>query len=141
MQTATGVAAGALAFEGIESLMHGFGGGGHSSGFDSGFGGSGGRPEEIVNNYYGDSSPGEHRDEHLSSDIEDRRGDAGGFDGAVDRGDHNYGKDDLLDPNGTDDSRSSGDSDTDDFDDNSGSDDSSMDDGGGTDSSSFDDGN
>jgi hypothetical protein len=66
-QTAAGVAAGALAFEGIESLMHGFG---HSAGYgsDMGFGGfgggGGGRPEEIVNNYYGDdagredSSPG-----------------------------------------------------------------------------------
>lgn len=56
MQTATGVAAGALAFQGIESLMHGFGGGG---GFGSaqglgGFGGGAPR-EEIVNNYYGDS--------------------------------------------------------------------------------------
>ena len=48
-QTAAGVAAGALAFEGIESLMHGFG-----DRATGGFGG-GGRPEEIVNNYYGDS--------------------------------------------------------------------------------------
>ncbi len=46
MQTAAGVAAGALAFEGVESLMHGFG---NSM---SGMGGAG-RPEEIVNNYYG----------------------------------------------------------------------------------------
>ena len=137
MQTATGVAAGALAFEGIESLMHGFGGGGGS--FGGGMGG--GRPEEIVNNYYGDSAPGEHRDEHLSSDIEDRRGDAGGFDGAVDRGEHNYGKDDLLDPNGTDDSDTASDTGGDDFNDNGGSDDSAMDDGGDTDSPSFDDGN
>ena len=56
MQTAAGVAAGALAFEGIESLMHGFGhaagyGGQGSGGFDGGQ-----RPaEEVVNNYYGDS--------------------------------------------------------------------------------------
>jgi hypothetical protein len=47
MQTAAGVAAGALAFEGVESLMHGFG---NSM---TGMGGGGGRPEEIVNNYYG----------------------------------------------------------------------------------------
>jgi hypothetical protein len=71
MQTATGVAAGALAFEGIESLMHGFGqhagyGGGSSLG---GFG-EGGRPE-VINNYYGDSA---HHD-GLSPDIEDRRND------------------------------------------------------------------
>jgi hypothetical protein len=45
--TATGVAAGALAFEGIESLIHGFGGGG---GFGGGYGGGGN--ETIVNNYY-----------------------------------------------------------------------------------------
>jgi hypothetical protein len=70
MQTATGVAAGALAFEGIESLVHGFGG--HSG---SGFGnfGGGNRPEEIVNNYYGDSG-GPARG--ISSDVEDRRNDS-----------------------------------------------------------------
>ena len=41
MQTAAGVAAGALAFEGVESLMHGFG---HAAGYGegSGFGGFGG---------------------------------------------------------------------------------------------------
>ena len=60
-QTAAGVAAGALAFEGIESLFHGFGhgGGGMGSGF-GGFGGSGfeggnfTQPggETVVNNYY-----------------------------------------------------------------------------------------
>jgi hypothetical protein len=56
--TAAGVAAGALACEGIESLMHGFG---HSAGFGGGgFGGGGfggfggGMPveENVVNNYY-----------------------------------------------------------------------------------------
>ena len=56
MQTAAGVAAGALAFQGIESLMHGFG---HAAGYGQdfgGFGGGGQRPvEEVVNNYYGDS--------------------------------------------------------------------------------------
>ncbi len=54
LQTAAGVAAGALAFEGVESLMHGFG---HAAGYGQGFGGFGGdaqRPvEEVVNNYYG----------------------------------------------------------------------------------------
>jgi hypothetical protein len=63
MQTATGVAAGALAFEGIESLMHGFG---HTAGYGPAFGTTafegvgGGRPEEVVNNYYGDSAQHEH---------------------------------------------------------------------------------
>jgi hypothetical protein len=75
MQTATGVAAGALAFEGIESLMHGFGG--HQGG-GYGFEGGGGRPEEIVNNYYGDSASHEHSGGNLGSDIEDRRNDFAG---------------------------------------------------------------
>ncbi len=57
--TAAGVAAGALAFQGIESLMHGFG---HAAGFGgyggSGFGDFGGRPEEtIINNYYDSPAP------------------------------------------------------------------------------------
>jgi hypothetical protein len=60
MQTAAGVAAGALAFQGIESLMHGFG---NAAGYGGqGLGGFGGgeRPvEEVVNNYYGDER-GEH---------------------------------------------------------------------------------
>jgi uncharacterized protein len=53
MQTAAGVAAGALAFEGVESLMHGFG---HAAGYGQGFGelGGGDRPTEVINNYYGD---------------------------------------------------------------------------------------
>jgi hypothetical protein len=73
MQTATGVAAGALAFEGIESLMHGFG---HAAGYGTEFagegigGGFGGAPrEEIVNNYYGDASAQER-----GGEIGDRRG-------------------------------------------------------------------
>ncbi len=57
--TAAGVAAGALAFEGVESLLHsgsgGFGGGGFGGGF--GGGGYGDAPrEEVINNYY--DSPG-----------------------------------------------------------------------------------
>ena len=60
MQTAAGVAAGALAFEGVESILHGFG---HPSyGWGGGFGGPGlmgggfERPveETVVNNYYDD---------------------------------------------------------------------------------------
>lgn len=61
MQTAAGVAAGSLAFAGMEDLLHGFGHGG-------GFGAPGlgtavvesGRPEEVINNYYGDSAGHEH---------------------------------------------------------------------------------
>lgn len=69
MQTAAGVAAGALAFEGVESILHGLGGYGHP-GF--GWGGSGmgmmgggfDRPfeETVVNNYYDDPGGSEHRD-------------------------------------------------------------------------------
>jgi hypothetical protein len=60
MQTAAGVAAGALAFEGVESILHGFGhGGGYGMGgmgMGPGFGGGGvfERPveETVINNYY-----------------------------------------------------------------------------------------
>lgn len=131
MQTATGVAAGALAFQGIESLMHGFGGGGGGFGGGQGFGGfGGGAPrEEVVNNYYGDSDRGSGG---LSPDIEDRRGDnADSGDRFADTGsdygtDSDTGNDDSsMDLGSSDDSSS--------FD--SGSDDSSFDSGG--DDSSF----
>jgi uncharacterized protein len=76
LQTATGVAAGALAFQGIESLMHGFG---HEAGYGGGQGfGSfdgGQRPaEEIVNNYYGDDRGGRDvsADERSLGQQEDR---------------------------------------------------------------------
>ena len=75
MQTAAGVAAGALAFQGIENLMHGFGHSGY--GYDD-------RPE-IINNYYGENEGHEHA--ALSSDIEDRRGESR-FSDAVDNDDH-----------------------------------------------------
>jgi hypothetical protein len=57
--TAAGVAAGALAFQGVESLLHGFGG--QPAGLAGGgfFGDA--RPEEtVINNYYDD--PGGQRD-------------------------------------------------------------------------------
>lgn len=67
--TAAGVAAGALAFEGVESLMHGFG---HAAGFGGGgfgLGEMGGRPEEtVINNYY--DSPGPGRDSSSNADIQ-----------------------------------------------------------------------
>ncbi len=54
--TAAGVAAGALAFQGVESLLHGGLGGGGGFGGEGFGGGYGDAPrEEIVNNYYGDS--------------------------------------------------------------------------------------
>ncbi len=132
MTTAAGVAAGALAFEGIESLMHGFG---HATGYGSGFGnfGESERPE-IVNNYYGDAAS-EHSG-HLSPDIEDRRGESA-FSQAIDNNDHG---DSLMqtDNFNTDDTNSFAD-DSSNFEDNS--DDSSnfgdFDSGGGGDDSSF----
>jgi hypothetical protein len=65
--TAAGVAAGALAFEGVESLLHGFG---HPAGFGGGGYFGGGAPEEIVtNNYYDDAGRGlsEGRSEHVDN--------------------------------------------------------------------------
>ena len=77
-RTAGIVGAGALAFEGVESLMHGFGehaGYGGGSGFGGMGGMSGGPREEVINNYYGDSPEHGHEQHGLSSDIEDRRDD------------------------------------------------------------------
>jgi hypothetical protein len=69
MQTAAGVAAGALAFEGVESVIHGLGGnpgwGGSGFGMGPGIGGGFGRPveETVINNYNDDPNAqgGEHR--------------------------------------------------------------------------------
>jgi hypothetical protein len=98
LQTATGVAAGALAFEGIESLMHGFG---HEAGFGGGQGfGSfdgGQRPtEEIVNNYYGDDRGGRDvsADERSLGQQEDRDfGSRGSSDASSNDRDSLYGAD------------------------------------------------
>lgn len=86
MQTAAGVAAGALAFEGVEAVLHGLGGFGHPGmgyggmGYGGmgmgGFGMGGGfdRPveETVVNNYYdepgGGGRGGEERHVHETGD-------------------------------------------------------------------------
>jgi hypothetical protein len=85
--TAAGVAAGALAFEGVESLLHGFGHGG-GGGFGEGFGGGGGggfgeRPagETVINNYYDDPNQNVGGDER------------GGREASFDGGDR-FGNDD-----------------------------------------------
>ena len=113
LQTAGGVAAGALAFEGIESLMHGFGEHAGYGGGGLGMGGfGGGQPrEEVINNYYDGDRPGQ---EGVSRDIEDRR-----YDGQRDfsgQGDQDsdldtaaddttdYGSDDSSSDFGSDDS-------------------------------------
>jgi len=140
MTTAAGVAAGAIAFEGIESLMHGFD---QHAGYGAGsfgMGGGGGfeqRPEEIINNnYYGDTAPGA---EHHGGDLTDRlaaSGDTASPD-VEDRRDFadtgsDVPADDTTQFADTDDS-------TNNFADDSGSDDSGSDDGGGFDSGGSDD--
>jgi uncharacterized protein len=117
-QTAAGVAAGALAFQGIESLMHGFD---HAAGYGSNLGGFGEDRPEIINNYYGDS--GREHEGSLSPDIEDRRGESS-FSQAVDNNDHNFGEGLMDSGSGDDDASDNFDSDSD-F-----SDDSSFDSGG-----------
>jgi len=70
LQTAAGVAAGALAFEGVESILHGFGHGGYGMGgpgYGMGGFGMGEHPTEVVNNNYYDE-PGrgtEHGEHHM----------------------------------------------------------------------------
>lgn len=78
--TATGVAAGALAFEGIESLMHGFGGGGGNYGGNYGGGGYGGGNETVVNNYYDEPRADDGGGDDNSPDVstaDDSGGDSG----------------------------------------------------------------
>jgi hypothetical protein len=107
LQTAAGVAAGEMMFEGMESLFHGFGGGGGYG--QPGFGE--GHPTEVINNnYYGEGNEHEHRAEGGDSSFYNPSNDASRENFADDR----------------DDSKSTGDNSSDDFanvyDDNSGSD-------------------
>ena len=127
LQTATGVAAGALAFEGVESLMHGFGNAATGIG-----GGSGGRPEEIVNNYYGDDSHGgSDRGGQFADDDRSRDNNDPGSNAFTDSNDRDSfaASDDNPSDDNTSDSDNSMDSDTSGFDDggDSMSDDSSSD--------------
>jgi uncharacterized protein len=128
MQTAAGVAAGALAFEGVESVLHGLGGGGFG-GPAMGFGGAGfERPAEetVINNYYdqpGESHEGGEQHFHESADQKDL--DQGGAQFS-DAGYNTQGGDSNFDDQNANDNSS---------------DDSSFDNGSGfDDSSSFDDG-
>jgi hypothetical protein len=145
MQTAAGVAAGALAFEGIESLMHGFG---HAAGYGGsglgGFGSEAGERPEVINNYYddrgGEHSGGVSAAEREEGGREDRLGhhgdDQGLQSGSAD--DSSY-RDSFADTGGGGlDSSDSDDSDSGSLDDSSFSDDGSSDgdfDDGGDDSS------
>lgn len=133
MQTAAGVAAGALAFEGVESILHGFGGGGGygmgGMGMGPGLGGGFGRPAEetVINNYY--DQPGTQGFEHERGEGEHHvhEGGAQFSDASYDTsGDSSSSRDDLM---GNDDSSN--------FDNSGGDDASGFDDGGG---GGFDDG-
>ncbi len=116
--TAAGVAAGALAFQGVESLLHGFG---HSSGFGGG-GYFGGAPEETtINNYYDDSG-------RSGESGEGRRHEAdygGSGDSNADAGNLQQASDDLRDDDSNDDDASLDDTS---YDDSSNDDSSSNDD-------------
>ncbi len=140
MQTAAGVAAGALAFEGVESILHGFGhGGGYGMagmGMAPGLGMGGGfeRPveETVINNYYDEPGGGRREFEHERSEGEhhvhedsDRGGGAQFSDASYERsGDRSHG--DRDDQMGFDDNSSS-------HDDHGGDDDRGGDDGTGFD--------
>jgi uncharacterized protein len=151
MQTAAGVAAGALAFEGVESLMHGFG---HAAGYGGGsglggFGGADQRPTEtITNNYYDDNNRGDQGSHDVTS-AEHTLGDSENYSATDDKStsgrDSLYGANDTttadssdasLDDSSANDSSDNFDSSNDggsDFDDSS----SSFDGGGGGDDSGF----
>jgi uncharacterized protein len=142
MQTATGVAAGALAFEGIESLMHGFG---HAAGYGGGsglggFGGADQRPTETITNNYYDDNRGEQGDRgtHDVSSAERTLGDSENY-GATDNKDNTSDRDTLYGANDTTatdanfDDTSLDDS-SDNFDDASNDSGDNFDDGGGDDS-------
>lgn len=123
MQTAAGVAAGALAFEGVESILHGFGGHGMGSGMMGG--GPGG--ETIVNNYY-DDKPGSQHDGMQGFDTGSSEHHGLGQFG--DQGDQQFG--------GAGQDTVGGDGMT--SDDQAGFDDSSLNDSGADDTSAMDDG-
>ena len=107
--TAAGVAAGALAFQGVESLLHGFGGSpaGLAGG---GFFGGEGRPEEtVINNYYDDPGRGLGEGSHErvdNSSFGDSSNDAANLQQASDdlRDDGDDQDDSSLDDSSYDDS-------------------------------------
>jgi hypothetical protein len=135
MQTAAGVAAGALAFEGIESLMHGFG---HAAGYGggSGLGGFDGaeqRPTETITNNYYDDNRGDQGSHDVSS-AERTLGDSENYDDK----DNTSGRDTLYGANDTasdyDPNLDASNDSSDNFDDASNDGGDNFDDGGGDDS-------
>ncbi|HEV2576432.1 MAG TPA: DUF2076 domain-containing protein [Acidobacteriaceae bacterium] len=121
LQTAAGVAMGEMAFESMESLFHGFGGGPYGYGHPN---------ESVVNNYYDDAGQHEHHAD--DSNFYNPENDAS----RQDLGDQSSSQSsaDVADNSGNDIGGFGNDST--DFVDNSGFDDSGFDDSG----SDFDDG-
>ena len=143
MQTAAGVAAGALAFEGVESILHGFGHGGYGwggPGYGMGGFGMGERPVEVINNYYDQPGGGaEHGEHHAAEQGTGQFNDAGYDPRNNDPNDNLRGFDDQN-VNANDQDLNAADN-VSDFADQASFDDQSMDDGSGfDDSGGFDDG-
>lgn len=140
-QTAAGVAAGALAFEGIESMLHGFGHSGYGWGGPGFGGGFGERPVEVINNnYYDEPGRGAEHSEHHGSQF-----DGSGYDPRNNdpndnlRGFENRNAGPANDVNALTDTSSFDDQGS--LDDQTGFDDQNLDNGSGfDDSGSFDDG-
>jgi hypothetical protein len=150
MQTAAGVAAGALAFEGVESILHGFGHGGGFGGPGYGMGGFGERPVEetvINNNYYDEPGRGgEHGEHHAAEQSGQQFTDSGYNPRSNDpndnlRGFDNQNASSANDQDANDKDMSAADN-VSDFADQASFDDQNLDDGGQEldDSGSFDDG-
>jgi hypothetical protein len=106
-KTVAGVAAGALAFEGIRSLFHGGGGGGgfgmpEGSSFLGGGGGMGRPGETVINNYYDNPDSNTAVDDTVADDqaydpdaVDDQNYDDQAVDDSSD--DNNSGSDDSSD--------------------------------------------
>ena len=143
MQTAAGVAAGALAFEGVESILHGFGHEGYGLG-GPGYGMGGGfgeRPveETVINNYYDEPGRGAEHGEHHADQAGQQFNDTGYDPRNNDPKDNLRGFDDQNAASGNQDLSAA--DNVSDFADQSGFDDQNADDGGsGFDDSSSDDG-
>jgi len=144
VQTAAGVAAGALAFEGVEAALHGimghpgYGWGEPAMGMGGfGMGGGMGRPveETVINNYY--DQPGgapEHHEEFSQGNLDQGSGEQH-FHESADRDGAQF-SDASYNTQGDD----QGGLDNSDFDDSAQDDSGSYDDGGQDDSGGFDDG-
>ena len=145
LQTAAGVAAGALAFEGVESILHGFGHGGYG-GPGYGMGGFGERPVEVINNYYDEPGRGAEHGEHHAADQSGQQFNDTGYDPRNnDSNDNLRGFDDQNAATSANDRDASAANDVSNFADQANFDDQNVDDGGSGlddsgDSGGFDDG-